>query len=109
MCRYESHVTGVYLIGLDTDAFHSPHVAMMPIVPELLPELAWFATRVHQTIWTLKLKRNCPADDAAEVGVGGRDAEMQRCRDAVVLVFRAWCWAGLGWVRWWPVSGRADN
>ena len=43
MCRYESHVTGVYLIGLDTDAFHSPHVAMMPIVPELLPELAWFA------------------------------------------------------------------
>ena len=79
------------------------------IVPELLPELAWFATRVHQTIWTLKLKRNCPADDAAEVGVGGRDAEMQRCRDAVVLVFRAWCWAGLGWVRWWPVSGRADN
>ena len=107
MCRYESHVTGVYLIGLDTDAFHSPHVAMMPIVPELLPEVAWFATRVHQTIWILK--RNCPADDAAEVGVGGRDAGMQRCRDAVVLVFRAWCWAGLGWVRWWPVSGRADN
>ena len=81
MCRYESQVTGVYLIGLDTDAFHSPHVPMMPIVPELLPELAWFATRVHQTIWTLKLKlkRNCPADDAAEVGVCKRDAEMQLC------------------------------
>ena len=95
MCRYESHVTGVYLIGLDTDAFHSPHVAMMPIVPELLPEVAWFATRVHQTIWTLKLKRNCPADDAAEIGVCKRDAEMQRCSCACAqsLVLG---WAGLG-------------
>ena len=88
-------MTGVYLIGLDTDAFHSPHVPMMPIVPELLPEVAWFATRVHQTIWTLKLKRNCPADDATEVGVCGCDAAKQRCSDACVqsLVLG---WAGLG-------------
>ena len=88
MCRYESHVTGVYLIGLDTDAFHPQHVPMMPIVPELLPELTLFATRVHQTIWILKLKRNCPADDAAEVGVGGRDAAMQRCSGACVTINR---------------------
>ena len=34
----KDHVTGVYLIGLDTNAFHPQHVPMMPIVPELLPD-----------------------------------------------------------------------
>ena len=73
MCRYESHVTGVYLIGLDTNAFHPQHVQIMPIVGAA----ARPTTRLHQTIWILK--RNCPADDAAEVGVCKRDAEMQLC------------------------------